>query len=549
MTDESIPYDKDAEKAVLGAIQLNNALIEEVTQSLGVEDFFLDAHRQIFRALLNLHSQGMAIDLITLKADLEARGVFNQVGGFTYICSLIDDLPRMDTAAPYIRILKAKSTERNALYLCRDAVDALLEGEELPEVIIERTTRQLSALQESRTDKTLIQGFYPTLEALFSAELRESEIVFSGVRRGEVAGFSAVTNFGKSTLLMNLCLSLSAGEICFPLAPEVGQPRRVLFLDCEAPASEFRSDVRIMLRQIRNASLARQNFIPVVDATIAGEPLCLSRHQHFERVLKLAKEHKADVVVIDTAPSAFELQDENSNAEVTRKVMNPLKRLAREGNCAVVYTHHIGKANETQSGEGAYKGRGASAFGTLSRAVFTLEKDVSKGSGYVVLSCAKSKGTAIEPTLLKLNPETRWFEICAEKPTPRPEPPSVQEIIGFIGERGEATTDQIKRHFRTRAGERTIADRIKEAESLRLIHKANQKAPWRLCNDAEGFFADIPQAIENAADSAFVQSATPIGIAQTHKPSQNGHKEFVYCVCGSSGIQHSHCMQCGEFLY
>jgi hypothetical protein len=111
------------------------------------------------------------------------------------------------------------------------------------------------------------------------------------------------------------------------------------------------------------------------------------------------------------------MQDENSNAEVTRHVMNPLKRLAREANCGVVFTHHMGKAGETLSGDSAYKGRGASAFGGLSRTIFTLEKDVSKGPGYAVLSCVKVKGAAFEPTLLKLNPETRWFEVCHSKPT------------------------------------------------------------------------------------------------------------------------------------
>src|SRR5262249_18379109 len=137
---------------------------------------------------------------------------------------------------------------------------------------------------------------------------------------------------------------------------------------------------------------ARQNFMIIVDASIKESPLSLSKPDHFKYIMALAKYYHVDLVGVDTAASAFELMDENSNAEVTRRVMNPLKQLAREANCAVIFTHHIGKSNETQTGEGAYRGRGASAFGALSRTIFTLERDPKKGSEYIVLTCAKIKG-------------------------------------------------------------------------------------------------------------------------------------------------------------
>ena len=154
--------------------------------------------------------------------------------------------------------------------------------------------------------------------------------------------------------------------------------------------------------------------------------------------------------------------------------MKPLIRLAREINCAVVFTHHIGKANESQTGEAAYKGRGASAFGALSRTVFTLERDKTKGKGYVILSCSKSKGEAFEPVLLELDFESRWFLICAEKPEQKPGPLTAQEIANYVAS-GEANTTKICEHFKNRAGERTIKDRISEAEKAQPNRKAFTK--------------------------------------------------------------------------
>jgi hypothetical protein len=226
--------------------------------------------------------------------------------------------------------------------------------------------------------------------------------------------------------------------------------------------------------------------------------------------------------------------------------MNPLKRLAREADCAVKFAHHIGKANETVNSEGAYKGRGGSTFGGLSRTVFTLEKDAKHGAGYIVLNCAKIKGVKFEPALMKLNQETRWFELCGEKPVEKSLPPTAQEIAGFVRANGEAQTGEIQNYFKNRAVARTIADRIKEAEHIGLISKVNQKAPWRLCNVKNDNLAYAPQRSESSMDSLFVQCATPIDVAQMHK--SNGKGEPACCECGTSGLRFTHCDQCGEFL-
>src|SRR5689334_24556379 len=97
--------------------------------------------------------------------------------------------------------------------------------------------------------------------------------------------------------------------------------------------------------------LAEQNFIPLVDYVPDDEPLNLSNEDHLLFVINYAKEKAADLIVIDTVSAAFDLLDENSNAEVKRYVMRPLKRLAREANAAVVFCHHTSKPHESHTGD------------------------------------------------------------------------------------------------------------------------------------------------------------------------------------------------------
>jgi hypothetical protein len=493
----------NAEKSVLGAITLNPELIIQALAILRVADFYLVSHRKIFDAMVSLQQSGSPIDTVTLPALLNERKQLEQVGGVTYLASLIDGVPQTDNIEHYCRIVKYKAGGREAIALLNKGITELVDGEEKLNVILPRLQSRLAKIDESENHPQSVKGVYTTLDALFAAQIDEPEEILFGVHRGEVASMFAVTNYGKTTLLNNITLSIAAGQALWPLAPFIPKPRRILYIDSESTASLSRADLQTMLRGISNSKVSRENFALVVDASINGSPLSLSRPDHFKWIVALAKSHKADLVVVDTAASAFELQDENSNAEITRRVMNPLKQLASLAGCAVIFTHHIGKANETQSGEAAYKGRGASAFGALSRTIFTIEKDAKKGQEYVVLSCAKVKGQPFEPVLLKLNRDTRWFEMCSDGPSAKPEPLTAQEVAAFVGKRKEARTAEICEHFEQRAGRRTIEDRIREAERLGLITKEHQKAPWRFRNDEKGHSSDSGETEAESTDGSF----------------------------------------------
>jgi replicative DNA helicase len=478
--EEGLPHDIQTEKIILGSIQLNNDLIKQDHSKLKEDDFHLESHRIIFRSMLSLSSQQMAVDAITLKADLNQRGLLEEIGGLTYLASLSDGVPRTDTLVPYVRILKQHARQRNFIIELNKALTRVFNKEDI-KIIIADVSKFCE--QAIAADAQKYPGFYDSLHTFLGADHKVPEQIIFGVHRGEVAQLAAVTNYGKSTLLLNLSLSLAGGQMCLPLLPAPPpSPRRIVYVDCESSASRLKADLQIMLREISNAQLARDNFVPVVDAEIASLTLNLSNEAHLKLLTNFARYYKADLVVIDTMSSGFELHNENDNAEINRRVMNPLKKLARDVDCAVIFAHHIGKSNEAQSGEGAYKGRGGSTLGALSRTVFTLEKDAQHGAGYIVLKCAKTKGEAFDPILLKLNRQTRWFEVCDEKPVIKAGL-TAQDIEIFVQAKGAVSTTDVCEYFKDDASERTIKERVKQAEAMKLIKKDGNKRTdkWISC--------------------------------------------------------------------
>jgi hypothetical protein len=247
---------------------------------------------------------------------------------------------------------------------------------------------------------------------LATAEFEDIERVMFGLMRGNVGLFIASTNLGKTILALNLALSATVRREFHPLLNQSHTAQRILYIDGEATKPEVYTDVKKMLEAFtpEQVEVVKKNLFLICDAELDDEPLDLVNPEHQEIIKQKALDCKPDLIIVDTLSALMDIEDENDNAKVKKEVMKPLKKLAKQTNSAVLLLHHTGKFNEGFSPAGAYKGRGASAFGALSRTVLTLEKSKSM-KNRVVLSSPKAKGDKFKNTVLELHQNSRWFRV------------------------------------------------------------------------------------------------------------------------------------------
>ncbi|HYP29207.1 MAG TPA: replicative DNA helicase [Blastocatellia bacterium] len=154
--DKGLPSNVEAERSILGAIMLDNSVCHQAIEFLGRGgDFFLDSHRRIFDKMIGLTERGSVIDLITLSDELRRAGEFEQVGGATYIASLIDGVPRTDTIEHYARIVKAKAQLRRLITASNQIIARCFDEEDDPDVIIDQAEQMIFQIAEDRVR----QGF------------------------------------------------------------------------------------------------------------------------------------------------------------------------------------------------------------------------------------------------------------------------------------------------------------------------------------------------------------------------------------------------------
>jgi len=105
----------EAEQAVLGGILIDNEAIHQVLEIIEVEDFYKESHRKIFLVFLELYEQNQPIDLVTVCESLQKKEQLEEVGGATFLASLVEVIPTASNIAYYAKIVKEKSILRKLI--------------------------------------------------------------------------------------------------------------------------------------------------------------------------------------------------------------------------------------------------------------------------------------------------------------------------------------------------------------------------------------------------------------------------------------------------
>lgn len=159
-------HSADTERALLGAIIVDNAHLSTAEEWLRAEHMGDTRHRRIFAAMSRMGEDGAGINIVSLRERLTSEGALSEAGGVEYLASLIDGVPNVETVEHWAEVVLDKARRRYAKTLGQELALAAASNAET-ELFLDRHANALQRLLEAgETGRVAV----PIREALKRAE-------------------------------------------------------------------------------------------------------------------------------------------------------------------------------------------------------------------------------------------------------------------------------------------------------------------------------------------------------------------------------------------
>ena len=213
------PQNLEAEQSILGGILLHNQAINQVLEILSTKDFYNEAHRKIFTAILELSERNEPSDLITLSNALRDKKQIDQVGGVAYLSSLVDNVPSAANIAYYSKIVKQKAILRTLIGAATEILDRSYGRNTDIESVLDEAEHAIFEIAQSKIRpafyplKEIIKDSFKTIEKLYEKKelitgvatgFEKLDELTAGLQKSDLIVIAGRPSMGKTAFALNI---------------------------------------------------------------------------------------------------------------------------------------------------------------------------------------------------------------------------------------------------------------------------------------------------------------------------------------------------------
>jgi len=191
---QALPQNIEAEAALLGALMIDNRLVEDVQLKLQPIHFFEPLHGRIYEAILRLTDKNMVANPVTLKPMFDGDEGMKEVGGPAYLAQLTGSGAAVIGARDFATQIYDLALLRALVGVGRDLVEGALDTSEevAPLAQIERAETELYKVAEEGGAEGRAKSFGEA--AIASIRNAEAALNRGGGLTGITTGFQGVNS-------------------------------------------------------------------------------------------------------------------------------------------------------------------------------------------------------------------------------------------------------------------------------------------------------------------------------------------------------------------
>ena len=384
MIDRVPPQNIEAEQAVLGAMLLEREAIAKVMEKLRSEDFYREAHKVIFNAMLELYNRNEAVDLVTVTEVLKKNGKLEDVGGIAYVTSLANAVPTAANVVYHAGIVEEKSILRQLVRSATEIAELGYEGSEDVSDIIDSAEKKILDISNRKKDtdfvpiNNIVMDSFKDLEALMNNKngltglptgFVDFDNLTSGLHGSDFIILAARPSMGKTALSLNIVqnVAIRSGR------QTDGKPKVVAFFSLEMSKEQLVqrmlcAEANIDSQRLRIGELRDEDWMQLIqtaDALSAAQIYIddtagITAMEMRSRARRLKAEHGLDLIVVDylqlmqgSGKRNLSGDRQQEVSEISRslkvsEISRSLKALARELNVPIIALSQLSRSVESR---------------------------------------------------------------------------------------------------------------------------------------------------------------------------------------------------------
>lgn len=376
MIEERVPPQNiEAEQAVLGAMLIDKEAIAKATELLSADDFYREAHRVIFNAMLELYNKNEAVDMVTVTEILKRDNKLEDIGGIAYITSLANVVLTAANVKYHADIVAEKSVLRQLVRVSTEIAAMGYEANEDVGTLLDTAESRILEIsnRKKKTDFTAINDVLmdsvQSIESLLQnkggltglpAGFADLDKLTSGLHPSDFIILAARPSMGKTALALNIVqnVALRAHKVIG------GEPRSVAFFSLEMSKEQLVNrmlcaEAGIDSQRLRVGEMHDEDWTHLWDACdtmsrakiYIDDTAGITAMDMRSRARRLKAEHGLDLIVVDylqLMQGSGKRNNSGDRQQEVSEISRSLKALARELDVPVLALSQLSRSVESR---------------------------------------------------------------------------------------------------------------------------------------------------------------------------------------------------------
>lgn len=360
------PQNIEAEQAVLGAMLIKKEAIAEVQEILQPDDFYREAHRIVYEAMVQLQNDDEAVDLVTLTEQLRKSEQLDKIGGLAFITQLANAVPTAANVVYHAKIVKEKAELRSLINAATAIASAAYEDNTDVENIMDDAEKKILAVANRQNGgafesmKSIVMRTFERINVLYeskggltgiSSGFKDLDKLTAGLQKSDLILVAARPSMGKTAFTLNIAsyVGTHGGKVAF-FSLEMSKEQLMQRMLC--------AEGGIDATKLRTGQLDTQEWNKLVHVadTLSRAPIYIDDTAGItvmelrSKARRLKAEHGLDLIIIDYLqlmqgrPSK---NGDNRQQEIS-EISRSLKALARELDVPVIALSQLSRSVESR---------------------------------------------------------------------------------------------------------------------------------------------------------------------------------------------------------